>query len=126
MSTKDVMIAVAADEAWDDSTCVHVLSSALDALIAKDATSQHEVHAFIEQQRALNNDPPCIGDHVEFEGSNAILEIASIPDHQPTQDAGIFEIIDQFGHSYKVVSNGQIWVVESFREMTNHTPKTQA
>lgn len=111
MLTKNTILEAARDEGWNESTCILILSGALDALIAKGQITQNEVDTLINARRAPLYEPPCVHDDIEMQGSECLIEVAEVPEDQPRANEGVYAVIDQYGETHQVESNGELWVV---------------
>lgn len=61
--------------------------------------------------RADGNGMPSIGDDIEMEGVECEIEIADVPQDQPRAKEDIYAIVDQYGETHQVESNGEVWTV---------------
>ena len=112
MDIQDSIDRIAAEEGWSDRTGLIMLCKTLDAFIENGTLSREEVVSQIEEYQIDGDEAPSIGDDVEFEGTDTIVEVAEVPQEQPRAYEGIYTIIDQYGETHMVSSNGEIWVVE--------------
>ena len=108
---KETMDRLSEQEGWSESTNVAVLCGIIDHLIGNGVISQEHAITLAEEWCADGDEMPSIGDDVEMEGVECEIEIAQVPQEQPRAREGIYAIIDQYGETHQVESNGEVWVV---------------
>lgn len=108
---KDTIERLACEEGWSESTQIVVLTGVIDNLISQGIVSREQVVDLAEEWRADGDEMPSIGDDIEMEGVECEIEIADVPQDQPRAKDGIYAIVDQYGETHQVESNGEVWTV---------------
>ena len=108
---KDTITRLAGEEGWSEATQIAVLAGVIDSLVSQGIVSRERVVDLAEEWRADGDEMPSIGDDIEMDGVECEIEIAEIPQDQPRAKDGIYAIVDQYGETHQVESNGEVWTV---------------
>jgi len=104
---------IAEGEGWTDATTVDMLSSVLETLVRDKVIADAQLREMISEHAAVDDEPPEVDDVVIMEGTESMIIVREVPDHQPDSANGVFTIVDQYGESHKVERDDQeeSWLV---------------